>query len=627
MTKRLEKVTDMIVFNLLQTNNYVDGSFNSIDKNVYVWAKKSSNKEIDEILSTASKKKTGKKGYPEYIIYDTKKNFVIVIEDKRDTNKHVYGDNIENPNLEDGLDEIERVDEYAVNGALWYASKLKSKFDVIAIGVSGNNLIDIKIDTFIWNRNSEIFNNLNIHDIKEIEAYRKLIDSQNKNNDSLKNVVKMNEKAKEINEFLRDYLGVIEHERLYVLGAILFALEDPIFKMTYTRYSNDESLAISIWQTVERKIKGSSLDNKEIVENELKSTLLSLQDAQKEGVKEEYPRGALLELTNRIDKLLYDYHKHGELDIMSVFFNVFLSYSTSGGSDLGIVLTPNHITKLFCDLAEVTLDSKVIDICAGTGGFLTAAWKKIKCNDKYTETQKELFRKNNLFGVEKEKSIYTIVALNMFINKDGRSHIYKGDCFSLKDKLIDFECNVGFINPPYSDSIYSEIEFVELMLDILLPNSIGVAILPINAISSRTKKHNNINVVKSRILQKNNLIASIQTPYNLFYPKGTETIILVFETGVSNYGETWFAKFDDGYELIKHQKTRTPSKSAEKKYEKLLKAYKERKVTDFSFNKSINPEEQWVYTLLSDVNYEITDNDLQGTVNEYISYLFKNNYF
>lgn len=623
---RPEKVTDMIVFNFLQSKGYVDGNFEQVENDVYVWAKKSSNKRIDELLSGASKRKTGKSGFPEYIVFDAKRNIVIVIEDKKDIKKHVYGELLDQDEESTIYTEIEKVDEFAVNGVLWYAQHLKIEYDVIAIGVSGNSMENLRIDTFLWSKGADSFNNLNLHEIISIGEYRKILLEQEKSQKNLKHNVSMNEKAKELNDFLRDYLGIIEHERLYVLGSILFALEDPIFKMTYSKYSNDQDLAWSIWQTVERKIKGSKLDNKEVVENELRSTLLSLKDAQKEGIKELYPQGALLELTNRVDRVLYDYHKNGEIDIMSMFFNVFLSYSTSGGSDLGIVLTPSHITKLFCDIAEVNNQSKVLDICAGTGGFLTAAWKKVKYDAHYTFEEKEVFRNNNIFAVEKEKSIYTIIALNMFINKDGRSHIYKGDCFSLTDKIKEFECNVGFINPPYSDSVYSEIEFVEHMLDVLLPESVGVAIVPINAISSRTKKHNDIIETKRRILEKNRLIASIQMPVNLFYPKGTETIILVFETGKAHFGKTWFAKYDDGYELIKHQKTRTPTSYAKEKYELLLDAYKRKAETEFSFSKEIRYDEQWVYTLLLDKHYEISDMDLQNTVNEYISYLFKHHY-
>jgi hypothetical protein len=103
--------------------------------------------------------------------------------------------------------------------------------------------------------------------------------------------------------------------------------------------------------------------------------------------------------------------------------------------------------------------------------------------------------------------------------------------------------------------------------------------------------------------------------------------VLVFETGSENDGETWFAKFDDGFQLLKHQKTRTPGPESEIKYKEFLDAYKNRKVTNFSFNKKVTYKDQWVYTVFADKDYTITDLDLQDTVNEYIAYLFKNKYF
>ena len=44
-------------------------------------------KEIDEALKTASKRGTGKAGYPEYVAVIN--DFVLVIEDKADMHRHV----------------------------------------------------------------------------------------------------------------------------------------------------------------------------------------------------------------------------------------------------------------------------------------------------------------------------------------------------------------------------------------------------------------------------------------------------------------------------------------------------------------------------------------------------------
>lgn len=612
---KTEKVTDSLVVNMLRVNGYIDGNFKSLKKDVYVWANRSDNKLIDGLLSKASKRKTEKQGYPEYIIYDQKYNIVIVIEDKRDPKFHRY----------DKIDE--RVADYAVNGALWYAAFLKDAFDVIAIGVSGSTIEEIQIDNYMWKKGAETFSNLNVRKIVKIDEYRDAVKKQDRNIRSIQELKTLTMKAKEINEFLRDYLGVIENKRLYVLGSILYALEDPAFKMAYSAFNNNADLSTFLYSTIERKIKNSGLQNVQIIQDELKPAIEGLARAEKEGAKLEYPNGTLLQLISDVDSTLYDYYKNSELDLISIFFNVFLSYSTSGGSDLGIVLTPSHITKLFVRIAEVSNKSKILDPCAGTGGFLTSAWKYISLNEKYSFTEKESFRKNNLFGVEKDPTIYTIVALNMFLNKDGRSHIYNNDCFSIADELKSKECNVGFINPPYSDEVYPEIRFVELMLDCLLPDSIGVAVVPVNAVSSRTKKHTGIDLIKERILKKNKLLASIQMPTQLFYPKGTETIVLVFQTGCEHSGETWFATYDDGYRLIKQQKVPTPTSISDAKQDELLDAYFGRKETDFSFNKAVTATDQWVYTLHKDNNYSFGIDELQSSVNDYVAYLMQNRYF
>ena len=73
-----EKVTDSLVVNMLRANGYIDGNFKSLKKDVFVWANRSDNKTIDDLLSKASKRKTEKPGYPEFIIFDKKYNLSLI---------------------------------------------------------------------------------------------------------------------------------------------------------------------------------------------------------------------------------------------------------------------------------------------------------------------------------------------------------------------------------------------------------------------------------------------------------------------------------------------------------------------------------------------------------------------
>lgn len=43
-----------------------------------------------------------------------------------------------------------------------------------------------------------------------------------------------------------------------------------------------------------------------------------------------------------------------------------MSYSGGDGQTLGIILTPKHITNLFCDLLDLKPTDRVFDPCCGT---------------------------------------------------------------------------------------------------------------------------------------------------------------------------------------------------------------------------------------------------------------------
>jgi len=74
------------------------------------------------------------------------------------------------------------------------------------------------------------------------------------------------------------------------------------------------------------------------------------------------------------------------IDVMGEFYTTFLRFTKGNAKEKGIVLTPKHITELFCDIAEyysdekMTENTKVIDICCGTGAFLISALARIKEN-------------------------------------------------------------------------------------------------------------------------------------------------------------------------------------------------------------------------------------------------------
>ncbi len=93
---------------------------------VVVEEQKSENVKINKLLQNASKKGS-KHGNPEFIIsFDNNSNFIIVTECKPDVKKHESKTH-------------DKYADYAVDGALLYASFLSKEYDVLAIAVSGEN--------------------------------------------------------------------------------------------------------------------------------------------------------------------------------------------------------------------------------------------------------------------------------------------------------------------------------------------------------------------------------------------------------------------------------------------------------------------------------------------------------
>ena len=87
------------------------------DANIDLEPQGSSIKEINEALKTASKKGTGKVGFPEFV--GVVNDFLLVIEDKADLSKHVkYNEK------ELICTETKSITDYAVNGAYFYGKHL-----------------------------------------------------------------------------------------------------------------------------------------------------------------------------------------------------------------------------------------------------------------------------------------------------------------------------------------------------------------------------------------------------------------------------------------------------------------------------------------------------------------------
>ena len=616
-----EATTDLWVHDLLK------------EAGIKLDAQGSSIKEIDDALKSASKRGTGKAGFPEYV--GVVKDFVIVIEDKADLKNHIKLDS-------DNLISMETKDitDYAVNGALFYAKHLAQNTNykkIFAFGISGSEKKHKITPLFVDGR-------CNLFELEDVESFISF-NSENIDEYYLRDVLKEatdNEKelaeiladAKELHEHLRNYGNMKDEEKPLVVSGILLALRE----RDNGNFSIDSLVGdnqITDGQKIHNAII-SSFQRTDLSPITKIDKIISQFNVIKDSTKLNEVHSALKKtplryFTEFLDKKMYKTIKYSKSteDYLGRFYGEFMRYSGGSGQSLGIVLTPRHITELFCDLLELKSTDRVFDPCCGTGGFLVAALHTmlLKTNN---ESEKINIRKNQLFGIELRPDMFTVATTNMILRGDGKSNLHCDDFLMKNPKQLqtDFRATVGMLNPPYSqgskqDSSLYEIAFTEHLLDSLLPNSRCAVIVPQ---SSMTGKTNEEQQIKESILKNHTLEGVIMLQKDTFYGIGVIPCIAVFTSG-QPHSKDKICKFinfeDDGFKVSPHVGL-LETEAAKDKKQHLLDVWFDRIEAEnkFCVKTTVNAQDEWLHSFYY-FNDEIpTDGDFEKTVGDYLSFEF-----
>ncbi|MEM8692448.1 MAG: N-6 DNA methylase [Pseudomonadota bacterium] len=134
----------------------------------------------------------------------------------------------------------------------------------------------------------------------------------------------------------------------------------------------------------------------------------------------------------------------GSHDLLGKFYEVFLKYG-NGAKDIGIVLTPRHITEFSVDILDIRASDLVYDPACGTGGFLVAAYDKVR---RDSPTDIEMFKKHRIFGVEQQVNVASLAIVNMIFRGDGKNNIINDDCLAvnLNRKIRNGEISAEYIS-------------------------------------------------------------------------------------------------------------------------------------------------------------------------------------
>lgn len=577
---------------------------------------KSSNKAISQLLVGMSKTGGKGNGAPEFIVsFPTDSRYLIIVECKAKASFHESKSR-------------NKVKDYAVDGVLHYAKALSLAYDVIAIAVSGETTEELLVSHFLWKKEAITYEELTEDkSLLPLDSYLHLFANE-QFADNLRNI-DIVAKAIELNEDYNNY-SIPEQTRNTMVSAMLLSLIHEPFRIGYKAQPTTKSLSDSMMAAIKTTLEQSSVRNGDAMIGEF-SKLLNEPLFREKKIKNKKSKKdrATLEVIKEMIEYLHKYvyplvsMEHSGFDVLGRFYTEFIRYAGSEQKQ-GLVLTPFHITDLFCDLANLTEHDVLYDPCCGTGGFLIAGMKRMFQKAGSNEDLKMNIRQNQLVGVELRPSMYTYACSNMMLRGDGRSNIYCGDCYQTKGAVSTHKPTVAFLNPPYDVGTAEQLRFIGHALDVVAPqNGRVVAIVQM---SCAIKDEKELKAVKKQLLSKHHLKAVLSMPDDLFYPVGVVTCVMVWEANKPNEGrKTWFGYFkDDGFEKRKHQgriDARGKYKSSIR--DKWVFAYQNGdEIAGLSVKYEVKYDNEWCAEAYMETDYNaITDDLFVKKMREYASYL------
>lgn len=333
-------------------------------------------------------------------------------------------------------------------------------------------------------------------------------------------------------------------------------------------------------------------------------------------------------------------------DILGKFYEKFLKYG-NGAKEIGIVLTPRHITKFAVEVLDVKNNDYVLDPACGTGGFLVSAFDHVKKNSNKSQIDK--FKDYNLFGIEQDDEVVALALVNMIFRGDGRNNMSEGNCFqknilkshkkgnetgvyekslnlietkkdkkgNIREYVKEIKVNPNpiitkvLMNPPFAlkKSDEKERHFVHYALSQMQDGGLLFALIPISVLIEREAK----DWRKDELLANNTLLSVITLPNDLFYPTGANTVGVFIKKGVPHdyaHQKVYFGRaLSDGFKKKKGKRVfdeKQENKIDEMKQE--LKAF----IVNQNLKFTNVPEEKKICLL------DINDKDVELSPEAYI---------
>lgn len=367
------------------------------------------------------------------------------------------------------------------------------------------------------------------------------------------------EKANTINQILHD--GAInKRNRARVIASLLLALVND----DYMHISDDPTTLI---EDINSRVR--SLLSKYGKQNFAQEIAISLPTSRDNHKKN---RRALVDCIQELRSINIKSAINSGSDLLGQFYEIFLKYANDA-KEIGIVLTPRHITRFGAEVLNVTEKDYILDPTCGTGGFLVAALDRVK---KTSPKAMDAFKKSHIFGIEQDPEVVGLALVNMIFRGDGNSNIYEGNTFDnlffksgsevKRVKQKDYEkmqkegnlpermITRTLMNPPFALA-EQEFRFVDHALAQMADGGLLFAVLPASTMSSTSDGRGEI-TWRVNLLKRHSLKAVIKLSEDLFLPnahKGTYAVIIEAWKPHEDKKVFW-GVMDDGFVMKKSKR-------------------------------------------------------------------------
>ncbi len=602
-----------------------------VKKNILLFPTITQIRSIDKKIASFFERnsKTGGQGagVPDFFYYNPVNNLIVVGENKPSTVNH--GDE------KYDVTKMTQLNKYAINDLVHYLTPFQNTtYKILGIAMSGDLDGIHLIDTFTIQENNIINREIDyLYDTED--EYLDLFHVY----ETEKAIKEISDAMKNVNNLLRD---IIATDRPTLLAGIIISLYDKevsgninnLKKKNPTQAISSEIIKNLLLNDIKLVLENTNMKNSKKIDIVIKQVENSLNNQQLLSSE------SLSKLVEIIYPLMRILTKEYEFDVMATFYQEFLRYATGDGQDLGIVLTPQHITELMVELLDIfsggiSEKDVIFDPCLGTGTFLTTFMNfqinKFAKNDPHKQ---ESIKINNLIGTEITEMMFTLAIANMLVRGDGKARIEHADFFLKEKDELELKPKFGIMNPPYSQSKKesgnnkSEMQFIERLLDFVDDGYVAVIVPK----STFFKNDGSYKPYREEIYKKHTLKAVIGMPNNLFQPSAsTHTAIAVFKTDRKHLldDEVYFYDLKyDGFDLSKNIRKDLRGKWKKQIFPKLIKDVRNRTVIESKsiVVKGLTSNDEWIPEAWIPSDFDtVLQNDtfFEKTIKEYMLFKYK----